>query len=400
MDLQRHTAEQWFRRRGLPAVVRGRPTQLLVRILPALAYLASTELLTDVLFLIDGATQEEWEVLMENPAYEVAYYSLLLGLLVVPPVSAWLAMRWVRRTTASGTSRGRVTAIVAIVGYVLAIPLVGYLIEATYFLTPVITGVVTVLLAIVLVAIGAGSVFAWAARMAVRQLRKLGTLTSRALPLLLLFTTFGFLSAEIWQSFTALRGSRIWWVVGFFAVLAMLFMLAVLSDELHDLIRSRPRGADPAKLRGTPFETFVDDHPAGVHPLRRAERLNMVLVLLLAQLIQAVAFGLLMFAIFVTFGTLAVRPEVMKAWSTHDLTSGSIYGIYLPFPNELLQVSIFLAAFSGLYFATSTATDARIRASFFDPLIEHMAVNLSARHLYLGRWVRPQPSGSTTQSTM
>ncbi|WP_246477587.1 hypothetical protein [Actinokineospora xionganensis] len=364
-----------------------------------MAYLGSTELLTDVLFLVDGATQEEWEALMENPAYEVGYWALLVGLLVLPPLSAWLAMTWVRRSTAAGTSRGRMTAIVAIVLYVLGIPLLGYLIDAVYFLPVVFQGALIVLAAIVLVALGAGSVFAWAARMAVRQLRKLGTLTSRALPLLLLFTTFGFLSAEIWQSFTALRGSQIWWVVGFFAVLAMLFMVAVLSDELHDLIRSRPRGADPAKLTGTPFEFFLDDHPAAVHPLRRVERLNMVLVLLLAQLIQAVAFGLLMFAIFVTFGSLAVRPEVMKAWSTHDLTSGTIYGIYLPFHNELLQVSIFLAAFSGLYFATSTATDARIRQSFFDPLIEHMAVNLSARHLYLGRWVG-QPSGSTTQSTM
>lgn len=399
MDLQRHMAEQWFRRRGLPAVVRGRPTQLLVRILPALAYLASTELLTDVLFLVDGATQEEWELLMENPAYEVGYYSLLLGLLVLPPLSAWLTMTWVRRTTAAGTSRGRPAAIVAIALYVLGIPLFGYLIEATYFLPGVIWGGLIVLALIGLVAIGAGSVFAWAARMAVRQLRKLGTLTSRALPLLLLFTTFGFLTAEVWQSITALRGSAIWWVVGFFAVLAMLFMLAVLNDELRDMVRSRPRGADPDTLRGSPFESFVDAHPADAHPLRRVERLNMVLVLLLAQLIQAVAFSLLMFAIFVTFGSLAVRHDVMKAWSTHDLTSGTIYDIYLPFPNELLQVSIFLAAFSGLYFATSTATDARIRQSFFDPLIEHMAVNLSARHLYLGRWVG-QPSGRTTQSTM
>ncbi len=399
MELQRHAAEQWFRRRGLPAVVRGRPTQLLVRILPALAYLGTAELLTDVLFLVDGATQEEWEVLMENPAYEVGYYALLLGLLVLPPLSAWLAMMWVRRATAAGASRGRVTAVVAIALYLVALPLIGYLIDATSLLFNLVQGVLMVVAAIVLVALGVGSVFAWATRMAVRQLRKLGTLTSRALPLLLLFTTFGFLTAEVWQGITALRGSQIWRVVGFFAVLAMLFMVAVLSDELHDLITSRPRGADPAKLRGSPFEDFLDDHPAGVHPLRRVERLNMVLVLLLAQLIQAVAFGLLMFAIFVTFGTLAVRPEVMKAWSTHDLTSGTIYGIYLPFPNELLQVSIFLAAFSGLYFATSTATDARIRQSFFDPLIEHMAVNLSARHLYLGRWVG-QPSGSTTQSTM
>jgi hypothetical protein len=49
-------------------------------------------------------------------------------------------------------------------------------------------------------------------------------------------------------------------------------------------------------------------------------------------------------------------------------------------------VSIFLAAFSALYFVVSTTTDSRYRQSFFDPLVSHMAVSLTARNIYLSRW--------------
>jgi len=38
---------------------------------------------------------------------------------------------------------------------------------------------------------------------------------------------------------------------------------------------------------------------------------------------------------------------------------------------------------TALYFVVSTSTDARYRQSFFDPLVDHMAVSLTARHNYL-----------------
>lgn len=110
--------------------------------------------------------------------------------------------------------------------------------------------------------------------------------------------------------------------------------------------------------------------------LRTAERANKVLVLLLTQVFQALVLATLIFALFVTFGSLVVRPEVMKIWSTRDSSTGTLFGIQIPVPNELLQVSIFLAALSALYFVASTATDERYRRSFFDPLAEHLAVSL------------------------
>src|SRR5213079_1204472 len=56
--------------------------------------------------------------------------------------------------------------------------------------------------------VGVGSIVGWALRAAYRQTRLLGELTSRALPLLLLFTVFGFFTTEIWQVGAALPRQR------------------------------------------------------------------------------------------------------------------------------------------------------------------------------------------------
>lgn len=392
-DRERYAAEQWFRRRGLPAVVRGKQPRTLIRVVPAVVVLEVAELLSDVLLRIDGTSDSDFDRLMENDFYAAAYTALLAGLVVLPLLAAWPAANWVRRHVLDGpaaTARSTVPAAVVLAAYVVVWPIVGYLFDAA---DGVVSGMVTnaglVLVLLAAVSVGGGSVLAWAGRAALRQIRSLGTLASRALPLLLLFTTFGFFTAELWQAGTALPRYRMWLVVGFFAVVAVLFMVEALSGELRQLTSSGPPATAAAKLRDSPFGRYLDDDavPVGDHvPLRRAERVNMLLVLLLAQAFQAVVFGVLMFVFFVVFGLLVVLPDVLKAWIAHDSSAGTLFGIQLPVPNELLQVSMFLAAFSALYFVASTATDARYRESFLDPLADHMAVSLSARHVYLSRW--------------
>ena len=396
-DSGRHAAEQWFRRRGLPAVIRGRPTQLLVRIVPAMVFLAVLELIRDVLSVVDGKTDAEFERLMDSDVFVLAYIGLLFSGVVLPPVAAWLAMRWVRRRTAVGVT-GRPHWVVAagvVAAYLLAWPVVGHLTgNGSTILgdTLLNAGLAGLIYAVAFV--GGGAITGWAIRAAVRQLRLLGSLASRALPLLLLFTIFGFFTGELWQATTVLARPRMWLVVAFFVVVSVLFMTANLADEVRELNTVRPSAEGLDKLRDSPFGPLVDDHVAEnvQHvPLRRPERANMILVLLLGQAFQALVFATLMFAFFVTFGVLALRREVMKAWSAHDLSTGTLFGVQFPVPNELLQVSIFLAAFCALYFVVSTASDARYRQSYFAPLVDHMAVSLTARQIYLAHWVPTRP---------
>ena len=82
------------------------------------------------------------------------------------------------------------------------------------------------------------------------------------LPLLLLFTTFGFFTAEIWQVAGALPRRQLWLVVGLFVVVGMLHMLSVLSDELRAL-GSAQRDEQLAEFAGVPVYNGLTDtsHP-------------------------------------------------------------------------------------------------------------------------------------------
>ncbi|MET8982278.1 hypothetical protein ABZX85_42520 [Streptomyces sp. NPDC004539] len=230
---------------------------------------------------------------------------------------------------------------------------------------------------------GVGSILGWALRAAFRQLALLGELTSRALPLLLLFTVFGFFTNEIWQVAAALSRNDMWLVVGLFSLVAVLFLCARLSDEVRDLTDSH--GVERNDLRGTPFElspAAADGAPPAV-PLRRAEQANMILVLVLTQLLQTFVLSALTFLFFNVLGVLSIRGSVMKAWTGHTHTGGRLFGFQVPFPDDLIQVCLFIAAVSALYFAAAAVTDANHRRSFFEPLLRHLAVSMTARDVYM-----------------
>ncbi|WP_328603517.1 hypothetical protein OG943_25910 [Amycolatopsis sp. NBC_00345] len=386
-ELDEPAAEQWFRRRGLPAVVRGRPEQLLVRIVPAVVFAGLWQLLSAVLAAVDGQSDEEFDRLMEDPGYAWAYNGLLAGLVVVPALAAWLAARWVRRRIVD--QRGITLAAVAVALFVAAVPSVTRLISPDEgIVEDVVVQAVIVVVLLGLAFVGGGSIVGWALRAAFRQAQALGVLASRALPLLLLFTVFGFFTTEIWQVCASLPRSQMWLVVGFFIVVAVVFLASMLSDEVRTLTHSHSIPFAVDALRGTPFGVIAAD-PGATDlprvPLRKLEQANMVLVLMLTQVLQTVVFATLMFVFFVVFGAVAIRNEVIKAWIARPPSGGVLFGIQVPVANELLQVSLFIAAFSGLYFAASTVTDAKYRESFFDPLAKHMAASLSARDIYLTR---------------
>ena len=50
---------------------------------------------------------------------------------------------------------------------------------------------------------------------------------------------------------------------------------------------------------------------------------------------------------------------------------------------ELLKVSIFLAAFSGLYFTVVLVTDATYREEFFDEILAELRQSFAVRSVYL-----------------
>lgn len=390
-ELDSRKAEQWFRRRGLPAVVRGLEKNLAVRIVPAVVWLGLFDVLYDVLQVIDG--DAEFESRLENALFQVLYTVALIGSIVFPVVGSWLAAGWARDRALD--NRGFLTALVIIGGYVVAWPVGAGVLDGTPVWVTALSCLVSVGVFLALTAVGMGSIFGWALRAAVRQLQSVGTMTSRAMPLLLLVTTFGFYTAEIWQSAGQIPRDQIWLVLGFFAVLGGLFLSSVFAAELRALSTGwRDR---VTALPADPFGAAGISADGSAPPFTRLERANMLLILLLTQLLQALVFAMVVFAAFVVLGKLTVSDAAIKSWVGHDPAPGELFGVQVPLANDLVQVCLFIAAFSTLYFIATIVTDAAQRKTFFDPVLEHLEVSLAGRAVYLAHHGSPSAARGESQ---
>lgn len=389
----RRAVEAWFRRRGLPYVVRRKlgAGGLLPRTTPAFVVLLALDPLLSKYGALTAANHDDFVKRADNPAYVAIEFVLLIAAVVVPMLLGWLVAMGMRRLRRAGRYIVALIILVLTIGIVPAIEQAAGLHDGwgQYLLTNVLP--VPVLL--LLVFLGLGSIVSWALRNGIHQLKRVGRLASRALPLLMLVVLFSFFASEVWQVADSLDRVQLWLVVGFLGALAVLFLITVLSDELRGMVGSL-RAVSAQELakhvRDTPLATLTDDnHEQRARPLSWLERLNITVVLFLAQALQIVFFSLLVFGLFMAFGAIAVKQSVVKIWLGAEPKPGVLLGVHLPVSNALVQVSLFLAVFSGLYFAASVATDEHYRKSFFEPLLRDVRVSLAAREVYLTRWPTP-----------
>jgi len=238
-----------------------------------------------------------------------------------------------------------------------------------------------------LTALNARPIVTWALSQTFGSLRELLPMMSRALPLLLLFVTFLFINAEVWQVTSRQDGGELWLVVLLFSVLAVAFLLVRLPEEVD---RTDDHVDDAFLLdacRGTPLEQvshdLVDDpdcDPAAFAEVKGYEFGNLVMVLVIIQVVQVLLLAVTVFVFFLVFGGLVMTNDVVEAW----IGEGSHRWRYLPnLTVELVQVSIFLAAFSGLYLTVSTVTDETYREQFFGRVQRQMQRAVGVRAVYL-----------------
>ena len=209
--------------------------------------------------------------------------------------------------------------------------------------------------------VGTGSLVRWAVRRVRRELGTMGHMVARVLPVLMLAVLFLFFSAEIWQVMVALSWPRTFAVVGVMVLLTVLLVGITTRDDLH------------AEL----------EEQAPERDLRVSERINILLVPVLATLIQAVMFACLVFAFFLFLGWIAIPEATETRWTlrpTEDLG-----GLLAPLPVSvtLVRVSLALAAFAALNLAAAAASDAAHRARFVRPMIDEVVHGLAAREAYL-----------------
>jgi hypothetical protein len=214
-------------------------------------------------------------------------------------------------------------------------------------------------------------------------------MVTRALPLLLLFVTFLFINAEVWQVAANLDGGVLWLTVLMFAAMAAVFLLTRLPEELDDTGDQVDVEALRRACHGTPLEgeleTLIRDgviDEAGVGTARVAgyERANLVLVMVIVQAAQVLVLAVAVFLFFMVFGAVVMKDSVMETWigeGTHHLA------VLTNISAELVQVSVFLAAFSGLYFTVVVVTDETYRDQFFIGVKAELDRAIGIRAAYL-----------------
>ena len=156
------------------------------------------------------------------------------------------------------------------------------------------------------------------------------------------------------------------------------------TEEIHLLCEGTPA----EKLSST---ISPSDQPGAA--LSRRQRLNVYLVMLVSQGIQVVMISLLIFAFFVGFGLVAIRPEVIASWVGDAAVEEAVldlevFGHDLVVTAALLRVATFLATFSGFYFTVYVVTDATYREQFFNQVIAEVRQTLAVRAAYLTHLAR------------
>lgn len=293
----------------------------------------------------------------------------------------------VREQVHAGLRRGRLVLVV--LGAVVVGSLVGGVLgwwerDSDLGVVTGVTVATALLLVYALTALRAGSIAVWAGRRTLSSLGLLFPLVTRALPLLLLFVTFLFINAEVWEVSARLDGSVMWLTVALFLGITVGFLLVRLPEELEVFDADLDVDRVVAGTRGTPLEGWdasAEHAPSAaedsIHGLQKA---NLVLVLLIAQLVQVLLLSLAVFVFFVVFGLLVMDPEVIKGWTGAERLTAVPW--FERANMELLQVSVFLAAFSGLYFTVYAVTDETYRKQFFTSIVRELERAVSARAAY------------------
>jgi hypothetical protein len=237
-----------------------------------------------------------------------------------------------------------------------------------------------------LVRLRARPILTWGVRRTLGSLRQLLPMVTRALPLLLIFVTFLFINAEVWQVAAQLDGAVLWLTVVLFTAMGVAFFLVRLPEEIDRADDELTADRIATVCRETPLAQeavrLAEQQPEALEQqvaVSRYERINLTVALLIIQTSQVVLMALTVFGFFMVFGAIAMQDSVMQVWvggRTHHLDGLENVSV------ELFQVSVFLSAFSGLYFTVTAVTDDTFRSQFFTDVMGELERAIAARAVY------------------
>ncbi len=365
----RAAAESWFLERGLPFVLtkRARWRRLWPRSAPMLAGYATINGCGLLLYLIVGKR----EVHIDGEPTTLEWVLLAIIALAVPvaAVVGWLVSRLPSRTRAVAATVAVVVATTTTV-----------IIDGPSQLATV---AIVVAAALILTGCGVGAVLVWAVRMTLSHLAEVGSMTVRALPVVLL-TVLVFFNPYVWLMAATISQRRLALAMLFLVSIAAAFVISGSLERVRPMLRSAavlPKESE--SLADTPFASMPD--PPTSPGLTKTERLNVVFVLATSQLMQIMVVAVVIAAIFFVLGLILLTQPLLAEW-THNKgsTTGTLLGMTLPMPQALIHTSLFLVALAFMYIGARAVGDGEYRSTFLDPLIEDLHTTLIARNRYRG----------------
>ena len=367
--------EQWFIRRGLPHFIdAGRDTP------DAWSRAAPVLLVAYVAGGLHGLDLANWSV-----ARNVAAGAVVLLLLV----ATWVLTNRLRHRPALARPRtlGRPELVAFLVGP--ALPSLAFE-QWGDALQAVVEGALVLLVVHVITSYGVFPLIGWAASQTFSRLGSAGRMLTRALPLLLLFTTFLFINAEVWQVAGTLDGPVYIVTLALFFVLGSAFVLSRIPESIRT-IHTFDDWAEVTRLvQGTPAAGLAlpDAGDPDELPLSTRQRVNIGLVSVFSQAILITFVAVVLALFFMLFGFLAIPEGTTAFWT--QLTDVHVYarwhlgGRTLVLSEPLLRVAGFLGAFTGMYFTVVLGTDATYRGEFAEDagpeIRQALAVRLAYRH--------------------
>ena len=372
--------ENWFVRQGIPHFIDDftASEDVWTRAAGVLSFIFFCELFLTFGGEIEGVAQ-------------FGVFLVGLGVLVgaIGLVNRWRGRRWFARPDTIGAGE---LALFVLVPPVLA--LLGGHRDNGGFILVVIANLVFLLVLYVVVSWGLFAMARWGLEVMTHHLRAVLQLLGRTLPLMLLFSAFLFLNAEIWQVANNFSLPLFAVVIGALVVIGLSFLLGSLSGAIDELRTFTTWHEIGRELDDTPLEGFdvssFDEDPRRV-PLSSAARRNLSLRLLVGLGAQVLLVAMLIFIFYTGFGLLTVREDTLLQWTTRTFENEAeiillrfrIFGDEILLTTLHLIVSGFVAAFSGLQFAVSLVTDSAYRKEFVEESNAEVREALAVRAVYL-----------------
>ena len=263
------------------------------------------------------------------------------------------------------------------------------------FLGVVVLNLLILLVVYTVVSWGLFAMARWGLATMWSHLTQVVGLLGKVLPLMLLFSAFLFLNAEIWQVVNDFPLVLFGLVIGGLALIGLSFLTGAMIGSIQELRFFEHWDEVCAELDGTPLEDCDTSKFPGTPehvPLGRAAQTNLTLRLVVGLAVQVLLVALLIFGFYVLFGLLTVRADTVLQWTTLEsaadldgvsLATFRIAGHQVVLTSLHLIAAGFVSAFSGLQFAVSLVTDESYTEEFVQDSNAEMREALAVRAAYL-----------------